>query len=76
MKKQKRLKPRNALIPILFNECGHAVHKNKRREERDRRARQEIKNHTRESGYFFASATWAEQCQWTLSEILDSGCLP
>lgn len=53
MKKQKRLKPRNDLIPILFNECGHAVHKNKRREERDRRVRQEIKTHTRESGYFF-----------------------
>ncbi|MFT3760522.1 hypothetical protein [Thauera sp.] len=57
MKKQKRLKPRNALIPILFNECGHAVHKNKRREERDRRARQEVKNYTRESGYFFGP--WA-----------------
>lgn len=56
MKKQKRLKPRNALIPILFNDCGHAVHKNKRREERERRARQEVKNHTRDTaGIFLAS---------------------
>ncbi|MCV2217023.1 hypothetical protein [Thauera sp. Sel9] len=56
MKKQKRLKPRNALIPILFNDCGHAVHKNKRREERDRRSKQEIENYTREKAGIFIPA--------------------